>query len=638
MTTALLLAWVLALAGILVIRQWQRRSVVTEAAGRPQVAALEQPVRVQKEFVFTYAMGVSPSIRVAAKESVEFASGWFELKDVDLTFFQDGQVAYGLVAQRARFHPPSSQAVVDGQPLLSLGGGVVARAQGFILEAGAQQLRSQGSVTFAGPGWGGMAGSLVGLLAQDAVTLRDGMTLVAAERGGQAVTLVAPVAEYWRRSGMVEFPEGLSLFRGLLHFAAQSGRLFLASGGGHPEKAELFGSVTLSGRSASGEVVEGQWGHCVAEQGPEGRWRFLAEASPDQGWVWLRVAQTGAEVRELRTWRLRGEADVGGLLWLAGEELACAFRVRPAEIPARLSAQHLRVEFDQGMASHVSASGEVVVEEANGTIRGDTLSAQLPQGSVEVSAPGGDGVHFISGPIQGSCQRLSLSQGGALTALGGVQGHLWREGSELRFAGRELRLGPGQLGPVTLFGEARVWEQNQVLRANEVVLYRDENRVVARGNVRLSRVIGAGSGGDVGATELTFNRERGEAVFRGAVQVRDGRGSIESESLLAYFSEQGELLRGEFSQGVVIAERGTGRRITGSMAVYEGARETLTVLGQPAVAEEPSGNRVQASRIVLDRRTGSMEVGGELDAPSQTLYHPQEGGSVPTRRTPLPRP
>jgi lipopolysaccharide export system protein LptA len=73
------------------------------------------------------------------------------------------------------------------------------------------------------------------------------------------------------------------------------------------------------------------------------------------------------------------------------------------------------------------------------------------------------------------------------------------------------------------------------------------------------------------------------------------------------------------------------------VAVYDGSSETLLITGQPAIAEEPSGNRVQASRITWNRKTGSMDVGGDVDTPSQTLYHPEGPAKTPARRTPLPQ-
>lgn len=637
-TASLLGAWLALLLGLLVYRQWQRRAPVTEAPGRtPAVDQSEQPVRVQKGFVFTYALGVSPSFRLVAKESVEFASGWLELTDVDLTFFQGGEVAYGLVAKKARFHQRTNEALVEGDPLLSLGDGVVARAQGFSLESGEQRLRSRGPVSFAGAGWGGLAGSLTSSLAEDLVTLEDGVSLVAEQEGARPVTLLAPSASYRRKQGLVAFPSGVRLFRGSVRLEAPAGTLFLDQATNSPQKLALVGPVVLMGRTDNGEVLEGQWGDSQAQRQSDGTWAFVAEASPQSGWAWLRVQLREGEVRELAAWRFEGVAAQEGLLSLEGLGLACALRSRPREQPSLLSAEKLVVAFSQGQAQEVRAYGSVVLQEAAGEARGSTLVAKLPQGPGELTAD--RQVEFSARNLRGVCQRVTFDEEGNFTATGGVQGTVQetREAEEVRFAASQAKGSMANANRVTLLGDARIWQKEQLLRADEMVLDEASGTLEARGKVLSQSPGKGGPAGTIEASQLTYMRAQGEALFTGGVRLRDQRGTVESQSLLAYLSEKGEILRGEFRGQVVIGEKGNGRRIFGDLAVYDGSTENLLVTGQPAVAEEPPGNRIQASRITWNRKTQSMEVGGDVDTPSQTLYHPERPAKVPARRTPLPR-
>lgn len=638
MTASLLAVWLGFLVALLVYRQWQRQAVVTEAPSRPPVSdQAEQPVRVQRGFVFTYALGVSPSIRLAAKESVEFASGWLELSDVDVTFFQRGQVAYGLTAAKVRFHQRTSQAVVEGNPLLSLGHGVVARGPAFLLESSEQKLLSRGPVSFAGVGWGGLAGSLFSLLAEDVVVLGDGVSLVAEESGGERVTLVAPVARYRRKLGTVEFSAGVTLFRDLLRFQAEAGTVFLNAETGTPERLVLTGPVEMQGRTADGELVEGTWGDCRAERQGEGSWAFVAEGEARSGWARLRVVVPGGEIRELAAWRLEGVASGEGLERLSGQGLVCALRSRPREQASRLSADSLQVAFVRGRPEEVRASGNVVLEEAAGRAWGDSLAAKLPDGPGELWAAPGREVRFASSDLEGACQRIAFDSERRFTASGGVQGTARGQREDLRFAAREARGSLNDANRVNLVGDARVWQKDQLLRADELFLDREAETIQARGRV-LSQITREGTlVGTIEGSQVTYVRPKGEAFFTGGVRLHDPRGTVESWSLLAYLSERGEVLRGEFQGSVVVRDKENGRRILGDAAWYEASTEIMVVTGQPALAEEVRGNRVQASRILWNRRSGTLEVGGDMDAPSQTLYHPEKPANQPARRTPLPR-
>jgi len=120
------------------------------------------------------------------------------------------------------------------------------------------------------------------------------------------------------------------------------------------------------------------------------------------------------------------------------------------------------------------------------------------------------------------------------------------------------------------------------------------------------------------------------------VKLQDQQGVLASSSLVAYLAEDGGLLRGEFLGEVAAVDR-AGRRLSGDAATFDGPTETLTVRGGPAVIEEPSGNQVQAATVDWHRRTGSLEVRGEVESPSRTVYHPEGPGKLPARRTPSPR-
>ncbi len=84
---------------------------------------------------------------------------------------------YGLVADRLKFDPASHEAETSGRAEVSLQGGVALRAAGFKFGGTGRLLQSQGPATFAGPGWGGLAGGARCSLEKDTIELTGGTSV-----------------------------------------------------------------------------------------------------------------------------------------------------------------------------------------------------------------------------------------------------------------------------------------------------------------------------------------------------------------------------------------------------------------------------------------------------------------------------
>ena len=111
-SAALLVVWIGVLVGSFVRRHLQRTPVVEPVDLGPEVEeGGEQPIRVHRGFVYTDTIGAEPNFRVAAQETVQFASGWYELRDTEMWLYHEGEVLYGLTATRARFNPARREAV-----------------------------------------------------------------------------------------------------------------------------------------------------------------------------------------------------------------------------------------------------------------------------------------------------------------------------------------------------------------------------------------------------------------------------------------------------------------------------------------------------------------------------------------------
>jgi lipopolysaccharide export system protein LptA len=466
--------------------------------------------------------------------------------------------------------------------------------------------------------------------------LEQGVSLVAQEEGQPPITLLAPVATYHRKEGFMTFPQGLSLLRGQLTLQASSGKVEFDEAGRGIQRIALQGTVALTGFTESGEEVVGSFGDALAEKREADRFWFTAEAAPTTGWVSLRVARPG-QVQELKSWRLVGEGSAKGLQWFEGQGLACAASWTGVEEPSSLQATTLRVTFKEGQPAQALAQGQVALQQGSARAWGEVLTAQLPTGPGELANPKGP-VRFATEGLQGTCGRLVVNADGSFAAFGGVQGS-WQSGGEAgkgsRFAARQAS-GHLRQGSVTLMQEARVWEENRVLQAEQIHVERSRELVTASGQV-LSQASAPGEGTTtIQAQELSYQRLKGEAVYWGGVKVQDQRGNLASESLTVQLSTKGELLWGDF-QGQVLIEDTAGRKLRGEAASYDFASEKLVVTGVPVVLEEASGNRVEAKRVEWYRKTGNLEVKGDVESPSQTVYHPQKPATPPARRTPSPR-
>ncbi len=256
-STLLLIAWVAVLVGLFVRGRVQRGMGVAptgEQAGEEGEDG-DKTVRVHKGFVYADTLGVEPNFRVATRETVQFASGWYELRDIEVSMYHRGEVAYGLVAEKARFNQKLREAHATGGAQVSLGSGVVVRADGFVFRGGERVLESTGPVTFAGPGWGGVGGGMRCTLADNNVEIHGGLSLAARDDrgGGPSLVLLAPTAHYSRGESVVTFPAGLTVLREGLRLRGAGAVL------AHRRECQRTPARGLDRTGAHGRPSRGRW-------------------------------------------------------------------------------------------------------------------------------------------------------------------------------------------------------------------------------------------------------------------------------------------------------------------------------------------------------------------------------------------
>ncbi len=312
----LLVLWTAVLVASFLERRF-RQAPQTEPveAETPAKDGEGQPVRVHKGFVYSDTLGIEPNFRIAAREAVEFASGWYEFSDVQVSLYHEGRVVYGLVADRLKFDPATHEAETSGRAEVSLQGGIALRAAGFKFGGKERFLRSQGPTTFAGPGWGGLAGGARCSLEKDTLELTGGTSVSWRGSGAGAepsLILLAPRLLYDRKVATIEFEDGLTVLRGRMRARTARGQFQLSGPEGELRSATLEGPVRLDGVLDDGSNVDAAAGTTVIESLPEGRYRLTAEPAADTGWVSVKWADRTAGWRDFTAWRLVGEGMARG--------------------------------------------------------------------------------------------------------------------------------------------------------------------------------------------------------------------------------------------------------------------------------------------------------------------------------------
>ncbi len=639
----LLLAWV----GVLVVsfaeRRLRHRAPMNEAEVEdvgPQ--GEDQAVRVHRDFVYTDTIGIEPNFRIAARETIEFASGWYELRDVEISIYNRGEVAYGLAADVARYQKEKNEAVVRGEAQLSLAGGATMRAEGFVLHGRERLLESLGPVTFAGPGWAGVAGRASSTLADDTFELSDRVTLSwqSSEGTDDGFVLLAPRLRYVRRRAEMLFPEGVTVLRGMLRLHAADGTTQLSGPEGRPQRVRLNGGVDLRGTLGDGSEVSGDALSADVTIRADGDMALSLAENPATGWVTMEWRSPGGVGwRRLQAWRIVGEGDSNDWRWLEGQGLACLTEYMAAAPGRHLESPRLRVDFASGKPSVATAEDGVTIEWGERWARGETMNASFSTSSMTLRPAPGDRVELGGPGLEARCDELAADPDAGLVAEGDVtgsmeRGTLWaQEGEVVRFAAGTLRFDrTGDI--VVLETDARIWQGERLLRADTLTYDTARATVAGHGNVVVTATVPGAGGGParISSRRLNYDERASLVTFEGGVALQDARSVVKAQRLVVTLGPDGEVLLGVFEGGVTITEIATSRTITAKRARMVADEDLVELWGEPVLVQEPSGNQIKAQHLKWMRATDSLVVVGGEDNPSETLYHPEKATPTPSAR------
>ncbi len=640
-SVVLLVLWIGVLVGTFLDHRFRQRSQVetAEVEATPKDGQ-EQPVRVHKGFVYSDTLGIEPNFRIAAREAVEFASGWYEFHDVQVSLYHDGRVAYGLVSERLRFDPANHEAETGGEAEVSLRGGVALRAPGFTLGGRDRLLKSRGPTTFAGPGWGGLAGSAVCSLEKNTVELSGGTTISwrgSGVSGEPSLILLAPRLTYDRRQAVARFPDGLTVLRGRLRLRSGHAELQLASPEGELRRATFAAPVRVDGTLDDGSDVDAEAGDTTIESLAGARYRLSAEPASDAGWVTVRWADRTVGWREVTAWRIVGEGSRSAWEWLDGQGLACATEIGRDSEPRRAHADSIRLVFQDGQPTTVLAREAVRVETGDQWAEGGELELSLGTRRFSLRPETDKRVAIGAPGTLAKCDRLEGSEGGSTVARGDVVGTLERGGAAatgppIRFAAATATAARGG-DTLTLEGDARLWQDDRLVRADRLDYDRAGDVVNGEGAVlttaRTASKEGPPGRVEVRARKLRYDRPAGVATYQGDVALDDRRAQASCQSLVATLDSGGALISANLDGGVTVRDRATSRVLTGQRARLMVEEGTFEIWGSPVLVQDPGGDQVKASHLQWNRASNTVVVLGAEDNPSETLYHPSQPRPTP---------
>ncbi len=641
----LLVLWLGVLVASLALRQWRRPSPQPlPDVGANRSSDQEPAVRVHKGFVYSDTVGIEPNFRIAARETFEFASGRLELHDVEVTLYDRGEVAYGMAADTANLYPARREAEALGNAHLSLGSGIAARANGFVLKGPARLFESTGSVAFAGRGWGGTAAVARGSLADNTIALEGGVSVVF-RRSESPTVLLTPAAHYDRRRATLELPQGLDLLWGDLLARAARASLLLAAPEGEVRRLVLEEPVTVGGRLGDGTELSFSSGRVELAGVGAQRLRFVAEAAPS-GWASLHWQDGSGTHWEFSAYRLAGEVEKRGASWVEGQGLACLSQSGADLLARRVEARQVRVELVAGRPNGATASEQVRLADGSSWAEGETF--QYSRQTESYTLAGGPSRVRVAGQgFSATCDTVEGGRDGRLVARGRVVGRVERaspadpQAPPVNFASDRASTGSRGDDPILLEGDARVWQGERLIRAERLEYHRGSGALRGSGQVITVATFDRGSEGaeeaTVRARAVTYEQPAGQVSYDGDVQLLNPQATIDCQRLVARMDGAGNITHAVLSGGVRIVDTASGRAVEGLRAEFDPTADVLDIWGMPVLVREPAGNQLKASHFRWYRSTGTFVVVGEEDNPTEALYHAQGGRPVPVVKTPAPR-
>ena len=640
-TAAGIIVLVGAVTMLAVHRSRQLRPQVVEVGSEQlvgrDVQGGDEAVGVYHGFEFTESVSGKTVFVLRADKTLGLSSGWNDIQGVRLQLYRSGEQRAVLTCDAARFNPQTRDAKLTGSVQLSFPDGGLVDTDHGRFDATSRRFVADSPVVYSSPQAIGEAQHATYDLSENRVDLAGGVVI--RERGGPTVR--TDRLTYDREAKEVSFPVGLSLAGESFRVDATKGRLWLAEEGGLPSQIELLGGVRFDGSDPENLDQMAGWAERVdAKRDPGNLWHVTATTRGP--WVRLESRPAAGSLISLSTWLLKATVGKAGILHAECDAVTCLTEI-PLEGPLRSGeSSNAKLWFEGGRLTSLLLENDVVLSSGGATGRGSRARFLSNEGKMVLSGEerGGERAVLVSGKSRMSADRVTfLDASRKAYAEGSVNGvaaeaGLLAGGGEgqppVRFAADNLYADKDG-DELRLKGNARVWQGQRLLLADEIVFNQRSEDLQAFGNVRTTlpaQQVEEGSKANdevlVVARALHYERQARLAVYTGNVRYSDATHILAASELRVTFADDNSMSSLEGTGDVSILDLVENRRMTGQHAFYDGKKHTLTLTGKPVHLVDQKGNVVTGASLTWDQASGTVTISGGAKTPSETVYHPEE--------------
>lgn len=607
------------------------------------IRADDQAKLIATSFDDTQTLSGKVVSRIRARRTVAFASGWYTLEDVHLTIYRPNGLLYELMCPQAQFKAESKEAEVKGGVTLRSSDGLEIRTAEMKFDG--NRLINQIPVEFKVDTFEGRAGGLDLNIQHESLRLSGGVQArsTTTAPGEPPVLLAAEEAIFRRPDHDVRFNRSVRLTRdrdvlradSILATIDRDKRILRGlEGAGNISLRMVGGSALGSGGSSLGPGEKQLTAErFTADVSPEGRIQAINAvgeqipahallAGPPRRDITSRIFRVilqGTVVSELRC-----EENV------VMQELGPAPRViRAGRVVVRMDPRTRQATsaLIEGNMRYKDPKNEATAEQANYDIAGDRLVMTALAGSApSITA---DGQNLKANLIEVAPKEgLLKGSGSVVTKLIGRKGAvsagdtgIFPQSASPVYVNSDSVLLRNSTRMAIFSGNVRAWQDDNTLFASELQVTGAGDSIQAKTNVRA--VLYNAKGGRTKpmiarSDTLTARKLERRIDMDGNVKIEDETRVLTSDKASFYFDAARKLERIEAHSNLTMVDSATGRKVSGTKAVYRLAEKMVYLNGTPAEVTETRGT-IKATQIVVDIARDKVNTIG----PAQTTYNPQ---------------
>lgn len=590
----------------------------------------DEPQAESTAFEDVQTIGGRVVSRIRAQRVVAFRSGWTTLEGVTLTLYRANGLTYTVSCPEAQFNTRTKEAEAKGGVRVSSSDGIeIATAQ---IRYDGARLTNDIPVEFRIDRWNGKAGALDLDVQNEILRLHKDVaaTMASAHPNESPMTLQGSESIFRRHDNTVEFHRDVRMERG-----ADSARADFMRGRFTQDRRQLIGlegsgncAIVMAANPLPGEDLGGRKeitaDGFMSEVGPDGHINAINFISAANA---ARATLDGPPKREIvaRGFRV-------ALSGRAVSEMKASFGVTMKELgPAtrQINTEHITVHFDpatrrarsaylQGGFRYQDPTTTASAFRANYDIVGDRIILTTDPGWQATVVT--DGQTLKAKQIEFSPRAETARASGSVIAQlasKGKGGGATADTTSLFPAGAPVFVNSDELvmrnaDKIALFsGNVRAWQENNTILANELQVQGNGEIITARGNVRSQlynttaekRTTPVQSRSE----QLVARKAENRIELLGGVTITDETRSLASETATLFLDEKRKIERMQAEENVVVAESASGRKGTGTKAVYDVEKKMIFVYGAPATISDPSGS-VAGQEIVFDLARNRVQV------------------------------